>query len=42
MPMRCRHCENNLEAEIIDLGNQPPSNRYLSFDEIDKNETFIL
>lgn len=30
----CRHCQAPLEEEVIDLGHQPPSNAYLSADQL--------
>ncbi len=37
--MRCRHCNKNLELIFIDLGEAPPSNNYLTIDELPKKET---
>ncbi len=34
----CRHCNSKLEKVVIDLGDQPPSNAYLTCDQLDKNE----
>jgi SAM-dependent methyltransferase len=31
---RCRHCASPLEHEVIDLGHQPPSNAYLSAEQL--------
>ncbi len=39
MHNKCRHCDWILESEIIDLGNQPPSNRYLSRKNLNEKET---
>ncbi len=36
--IHCRHCEEILNTEIIDLGNQPPSNRYLSLNQLCNKE----
>ena len=36
--INCRHCEETLNSQIIDLGNQPPSNRYLSLDQLYNKE----
>ena len=30
MTLKCRHCQNLLNSPILDLGNQPPSNAYLT------------
>ena len=38
MIKKCRHCSEKLGFEIIDLGNQPPSNSYLSKDQLDGRE----
>lgn len=34
MNYTCRHCNTPLNQEIIDLGNQPPSNAYIGKDQI--------
>ena len=34
MNLTCRHCKKTLSEEIIDLGNQPPSNAYRNKDQI--------
>ena len=39
--MKCRHCKNNLEHKLIDLGAQPPSNSYLSESELNKKEVYL-
>ncbi len=31
----CRHCQSKLEKVVIDLGDQPPSNAYLTRDQLD-------
>jgi SAM-dependent methyltransferase len=31
---RCRHCQSPLEHTVIDLGHQPPSNAYLSPEQL--------
>lgn len=36
--MKCRHCKNSLEHVFLDLGIAPPSNSYLSKDDLDKPE----
>ena len=41
--MNCRHCSASLELRFLDLGNAPPSNAYLSSEDLDKPEkTFPL
>jgi hypothetical protein len=41
--MKCRHCESNLHNVFLDLGFAPPSNSYLSKEELQKPElTFPL
>ena len=34
MPHACRHCGSPLEHTVIDLGHQPPSNAYLTADQL--------
>ena len=34
MPHPCRHCGSSLTHEVIDLGHQPPSNAYLTPDQL--------
>ena len=34
MPHSCRHCGSSLEHQVIDLGHQPPSNAYLTRDQL--------
>ena len=36
----CRHCGASLHHHIIDLGHQPPSNAYLSSDQLQNAEVF--
>lgn len=36
--MKCRHCNSKLENEFIDLGNAPPSNNYVSKDNLELQE----
>lgn len=36
--MKCRHCNSKLENEFIDLGNAPPSNNYVSQDNLELQE----
>lgn len=34
MPHICRHCRSPLEHSVIDLGHQPPSNAYLTAEQL--------
>ena len=36
--MQCRHCKLNLSEQFIDLGSSPPSNSYLSKEDLSKVE----
>ncbi len=38
--MNCRFCETPLQVEFIDLGNAPPSNAFLTKDQLDEPEVF--
>lgn len=38
MTFKCRHCTESLNDHILDLGHQPPSNNYLSKDQLDLAE----
>lgn len=38
--MNCRHCGTYLVQSFVDLGFAPPSNAYLSFDDLSKPETY--
>ena len=38
--MNCRHCNTELTTNFIDLGASPLSNSYLSFDELNKPESW--
>lgn len=38
--MKCRHCQNNLKVEFIDLNNSPASNSYLTFEQLNEPEVF--
>jgi len=38
--MKCRHCNNELRHRFVDLGNAPPSNAYLSENQIRAPETY--
>jgi SAM-dependent methyltransferase len=41
--MKCRHCHHHLDHKFLDLGFAPPSNAYLSLEELQKPElTFPL
>lgn len=41
--MKCRHCGSSVELSLIDLGYAPPSNAYLSVEDLSKPEaTFPL
>ena len=39
--MKCRHCSNNLNHTFIDLGFSPPSNAYLSKQDLDTEEIYL-
>lgn len=39
--IKCRHCKNESSFKFVDLGNSPPSNEYLSKDDLDKFEIFF-
>ena len=36
--MKCRHCEEELREKFLDLGVMPPSNAYLSKEDLEKPE----
>jgi len=38
--MKCRFCENQLTHEFLDLVNSPPSNSYLTTDQLNEPEIF--
>lgn len=38
--MNCRFCQNALSHEFVDLGSSPPSNSYLSKDQLNEPEIF--
>ena len=38
--MKCRFCQNELTHEFIDLVNAPPSNSFLSLEELNEPEVF--
>lgn len=39
--MNCRHCKNELDYKFLDLGFSPPSNAYLTSDDLSKPEQYI-
>ena len=39
--MKCRHCNNSLTDLVIDLGQQPPSNSYLTEIDLIKKEKLL-
>ena len=39
--MKCRFCSSELKHEFIDLGMSPPSNSYLSKDDLNKEEVYF-
>jgi SAM-dependent methyltransferase len=36
--MKCRHCNHELTQEFVDLFNSPPSNSYLTFEQLNEPE----
>ncbi|MCI5136200.1 MAG: SAM-dependent methyltransferase, partial [Candidatus Electrothrix sp. AW2] len=38
--MKCRHCGQELAHTFLDLGTAPPSNAYLSADELNRPELY--
>lgn len=38
--MRCRHCGQSLRHSFVDLGFAPPSNAYLTAEDLDKPEVY--
>lgn len=38
--MKCRHCASPVDLLLIDLGSSPPSNAYLSADDLEKDEAW--
>ena len=38
MIISCRSCNNPLDQEVLDLGHQPPSNSYLTKDDLNNKE----
>jgi len=39
--MKCRHCNQKLEHKFLDLGFAPPSNAYLTADQLNKAEYYF-
>ena len=39
--MQCRHCQKKLEHVFLDLGYAPPSNAYLTSDDLQKPEMYF-
>lgn len=39
--MRCRHCDNTLRCDFLDLGFAPPSNAYLSAEALSAPELYF-
>ena len=39
--MNCRFCNNNLKHEFVDLGFSPPSNSFLSHNQLNEPETYF-
>lgn len=39
--MKCRHCHTKLKHEFVDLYESPPSNSYLSDEDLDKKEAYF-
>ena len=39
--MKCRHCYNTIDHLIIDLGQQPPSNSYLTKNDLREDEEYF-
>ena len=39
--MTCRHCNKELVHEFIDLGKAPPSNNYLTSDNLNSPENYF-
>ena len=38
--MKCRHCQHDLSHQFIDLGNSPPSNAYLTREQLNEPEVY--
>ncbi|WP_299074810.1 class I SAM-dependent methyltransferase [uncultured Paraglaciecola sp.] len=39
--MKCRHCHHALQHRFVDLGFAPPSNAYLTTEDLDKPEVYL-
>ena len=39
--MNCRHCDSELKDLVLDLGHAPPSNAFLTRDDLDSPEIFL-
>lgn len=39
--MKCRHCNNNLQYQFLDLGFAPPSNAYLTEEALTQAEMYL-
>ena len=39
--MNCRHCQTPLKHTFLDLGNAPPSNAYLSKEDLNQTELYF-
>lgn len=39
--MRCRHCSSDVSLQMIDLGFAPPSNAYLTEEDLSKPELYL-
>lgn len=39
--MKCRHCKSPIKLNFVDLGNSPPSNAYLSAEDLKKVELYF-
>jgi len=38
--MKCRHCNNTLKSQFVDLGTAPPSNAYLTKEDLNRFEEY--
>jgi len=39
--MKCRHCQSQLHQKILDLGYSPPSNSFLTVEDLNKPEVYF-
>ena len=39
--MNCRHCQSLINSVVLDLGYSPPSNSFLSKDDLSKQEVYL-